>query len=321
MGRSVIKRKLKQILGERHYWSLVRARHSKAVRTTISLASFPLQKALSAKNQNFFAANICAPMGYGAILTHLLRITKYAHDKDKIPHVIATSRLYSARPHEDCIAPYIKSKKIDAPLNPDLYYLPVANEQSLDVFGVPQHMSLLEANALFEKYYEFEDSIKDRIDNFMRKEGVKDFDLSIHYRCTDKQAEAPTVSVAEIIDFMTLFLNNNNTCKNIFVASDNSMFIEEIKEIFRPIRLTSYQLGSVTDGEPRHFSDLPNDDKAIEAIVNMILLSKSKLCIRTASYLSAWSKILNPSLKTITLNKTFEGSTHFPEHEICASEC
>lgn len=316
----MLKKKLKRAIGENHYSSLIRARHSKALRTACAFAAYPIQKILQAGNDNYFAVNICGSMGYGALLTHLIKVTKYAHIHGKIPHVISISQLYSANLREDCIAPYIRSKKIDRPISRNLHYISVKNEQNLDVFGVPQHMNLVEANMLFNEYYEFQDIIHDTVQNIMRKAEVAEFDLSIHYRCTDKQFEAPTVPLDRFTEYLKTILTEKHRYKNVFIATDSDLFNAKIQDLFHSTKVTSFQLGHVNAGEPRHFSSLPNQDKALEAIVNMILLSKSKLCIRTASYLSAWSKILNPALETITLNRTFGGSTLFPERQICAAE-
>jgi hypothetical protein len=70
---------------------------------------------------------------------------------------------------------------------------------------------------------------------------------------------------------------------------------------------------------PRHFSSLSADAKAMEAIVNMLRLSRCDVCIRTASQLSVWSRILNSDLKTVSLDRPFV-STAYPEREIWNEE-
>jgi hypothetical protein len=52
----------------------------------------------------------------------------------------------------------------------------------------------------------------------------------------------------------------------------------------------------------------------------MLLLSMAPTCIRSSSYLSAISKIMNPNLRTVTLTRDHWGSRAYPEFEILAEE-
>jgi hypothetical protein len=61
-------------------------------------------------------------------------------------------------------------------------------------------------------------------------------------------------------------------------------------------------------------------DKAIEALVNIVAIGRSPVCIRTSSHLSAWSKILNPGMQTFTLNRPHDWMPQFPEAEIADLE-
>lgn len=103
--------------------------------------------------------------------------------------------------------------------------------------------------------------------------------------------------------------------KSVFLATDEPKFEEALKSRFKDINFITYNRGgSVAPGVPRHFSNMRGEDKAIEAIVNIILLSKCKTLIRTRSYLSAISIILNPSIDVFTFGST--NSPVFPENVI-----
>ena len=53
-----------------------------------------------------------------------------------------------------------------------------------------------------------------------------------------------------------------------------------------------------------------------DAIVNALILSRCDALMKTSSILSAWSKLFNPGLPLIMLNKPFEQCRWFPERDL-----
>jgi hypothetical protein len=74
------------------------------------------------------------------------------------------------------------------------------------------------------------------------------------------------------------------------------------------------------DDTPRHFSSMAARNRAVESLVNIFLLARSPVIVRSSSYMSAISVLANPSMKTITLDKNLTGRQIFPEYEIIAAE-
>jgi hypothetical protein len=110
--------------------------------------------------------------------------------------------------------------------------------------------------------------------------------------------------------------------REVFLATDDPTFAVHLTEQFPTQRFTSFFTDDVARpfGQPRHFSSMSGHDKAIEALVNILAIARSPLCIRTCSHLSAWSAILNPEMRTISLNRLHAGIPSFPEREIAQKE-
>jgi hypothetical protein len=60
--------------------------------------------------------------------------------------------------------------------------------------------------------------------------------------------------------------------------------------------------------------------KAQEALTNMFLIARAPVCFRTSSFLSSFSKIINDSLRTVTVNKTVFEESPFPEKQVLQAE-
>ena len=102
-------------------------------------------------------------------------------------------------------------------------------------------------------------------------------------------------------------------CRRVFLATDDAVFAQLVRQRWRNIAFTSFDLGEVDDGQARHFSDLPPPDRAIEALVNMFVLARAPVCYRTMSYLSSFCALINPSTETVTINGVINHATPFPE--------
>jgi hypothetical protein len=106
----------------------------------------------------------------------------------------------------------------------------------------------------------------------------------------------------------------------VFLATDDAGFARTIRQRWPRIVFTSYDLGEVAEGKARHFSDLGVDDKAKEALVNMFLLARAPVCVRTMSYMSSFVRLINPDIRTVTVNKRIGADTPFPERQILELE-
>jgi hypothetical protein len=121
---------------------------------------------------------------------------------------------------------------------------------------------------------------------------------SVHYRGSDKYLESPRQTYAAVLGRVESEMAADGLDK-LFVASDEDAFVQAAKVRFGE-SCWSLPLAAVSDGRrPPHFSDLPGQIKAAEALTTMVLLARSELCVRTDSALSAWAMTLPGSRRTV----------------------
>jgi hypothetical protein len=121
--------------------------------------------------------------------------------------------------------------------------------------------------------------------------------LGVHYRGTDKKLESVTVPWADFCRLVESTMAENPNLTSIFVSSDEEAFIKFfVAWPFRkPIKVAPAKF-LANGGMPIHFSGHPGLEIGREALISSLLLSNCGFLVKTPSYLSAWSKIFNPSL-------------------------
>ena len=298
---------------------LSKAKHSRASRILSATAWLPGQIMRKHHNHPYFAVDIASAKGMGAVLTEALLMCHYAENNGLIPRITSTNRLYAPGPGKEFINLYLGPMDQNCVAN--LRPMRFSTLWSFYHLKFPQHIPLPEANRLFWSYFPPKPTITDRVDAVLAGIHNRMFDLSIHYRGTDKAFEAPLVSYEVYEQAILDFRTGGGTLNSVFLATDDRGFEEFIKQRFPKTVFTNYNLGNAMDtSRGRHFSTTSPEDKSIEALVNVFLLAAAPTCIRGASYMSAVSKILRTELRTVTLNRTHWGSGGFPECEILSEE-
>jgi hypothetical protein len=301
-----------------------RVRHADTTRALFALPRYPFNLAKQGVNGRYFAVDICGSMGMGALLTHTVKLLKYADDNGLHPVIAYTNPLYATTFRSDWFDDYFEFNtdwRVDQKTKLQLSYLKLYNEHSLCGISLPNRMELSEARRLFFKYITIKPIIHDLVEDFSRRMNGNVYDVSIHYRGTDKKREAISASHEDIVSKLESATRNGLSIQSAFLATDEQSFGDYIRRRFPTIQFYSFDLGQKDTGrKPRHFSTMSGRDKAIEALVNILEISKSAVCIRTCSHLSAWSKILNPNLKTHTVNRLKRHIGSFPEREILEAE-
>lgn len=292
------------------YPILLRAKTAPAVTSLRSMGG-ALPWHLARRRGSGLVVNLNRPVGLGAVLCHALLLHAYFEDEGIDGEIRASSPLYSEA-GEDFLSRFFQRP---APV-PSARALGNWSTGYLIAHVRPAHMPLGRACDLFARHFRPTDELNAAIS---AATDVSLFDLSIHYRGTDKYLESGHVGYEGVFAAMAAELAGRETA-NVFLATDDAAFAAELKTRFPGLHYTSYDLGEVEPGLPRHFSDLSPTDKALEALVNIFLLARARVCIRTSSYMSAASTFVNPSLRTVTINQTIRGFTPFPEAEILARE-
>jgi hypothetical protein len=305
------------------YETLVKTRHSDAARYLASRPFYSLHRARQSRNGRYFAFDVCGACGMGAVLTHTVLLLKYAEQAGQVPVIAFTNPLYGSVPGADWFPNYFAMTPeyaIGESTRGCLNYLKVHHEFSAAGFGVPERISLVEANRVFSRYISVKREVWDVADSIAASLPNPRYDLSIHYRGTDKWLEATAASFDDVAAKIEALMQNGLKVQKVFLATDAIDFDRYIRNRFPSVQFFDFNVMPLEDGStPRHFSTISGGDKAIEALVNILALSRSAVCIRTCSYLSAWSKILNPSMRTYTLNRLHKPQL-FPEAGIAEAE-
>ena len=180
-------------------------------------------------------------------------------------------------------------------------------------------VALAEARALFRRHFIVPQALVRQAGEFAAANFRDDFLVGVHYRGTDKHIEASRT------DYNDAIASVNETCRaldaagvravTVFVATDEKGFAEDIRR-----RVTGARVAMIDEalrsecGKALHAA--PSKDgvrKAREAVVDVLLLGKTRLLIKTASTLSAWAPIIGNDMPVLSLSKPFERCNWFPD--------
>ena len=158
-----------------------------------------------------------------------------------------------------------------------------------------------EASRLFHRHLRFRQSLVDAADSFVAESlGDSPF-LGVHYRATDKAGtEAHPV---EFLGMARQIETYRGGCP-IFVATDSPEFLEFCCTRFGE-DVVSF---SAPDGASHLDQQDRNYDKGRVAIIDCLILSRSRTLIKTPSALSAWSKVLNDSLCLVLVGEPMDAA-------------
>lgn len=241
------------------------------------------------------------------MLAYAVILLRHAEDSGLVPVITSSNSLFSRR-GEDCISPFLGQAITPAkPVMPLRFRFP----QDVNYLGVRMHMPIDRAAAIFARYLQPTPLLAGRLPD------TPQFDLAVHYRGTDKHLEAAPVTRDDMLRAIDRHEAAGGATNTIFLATDDPRFEEWFRQ--RWSGATSFNLAPAVEG-PRHYADFDPVEKLIEAIGNILLIARAKRCIRTSSYLSAMSKVVNPALATLTLNRMWSRNTPFPEHELLQAE-
>jgi hypothetical protein len=305
----------KAVLSERFYSSVRNLQYTRTASFLLAAPRFPAQLLYQHANAPYFPFDFRIAVGMGAMLTHVVQLLAYAEQKKLLPACRISNPLYSSG--ADVFSEYFALRS-QTPAERELFFHTIRTAEDYTLFRPAAELPLTEMSRVFHKYLTFSCRVRDTVENFLLR-APRFPRLGIHYRGTDKRFEAPEVDFELVFTTVEAHLDAIDG-DLVFLATDSNEFSQAIRSRFPWIVFISYDSeASLKIDGPRHFSSLSPDAKAMEAIVNMLLLSRCDVCIRTASQLSAWSRILNSDLKTVSLNRPFM-STAYPEREIWNEE-
>jgi hypothetical protein len=259
------------------------------------------------------AFNISAMMGLGATLTNMLILLNHCDKLGLRPYVRFTNPHYLPSGAKDWFASYFTLRGQTGPGPARWVHVPDADYR---LPGLDRTPTLSRANAVFHQYVKIDDALSREADAFAVAKGLGSSSIGVHFRGTDKYLEAPP------INWETMFAIIRQVAAafpdaRIFLATDVPEVIQQACESELGHRFVVYECREIfPGGASAHVTPGDRHRKAYEALVTMLILSKCGVCIRTASHLSAWSKILNPDQKVVMLNRPYDRFMHFPDQQV-----
>jgi hypothetical protein len=201
--------------------------------------------------------------------------------------------------------------------------VPICRIDGIRQLGLPESYDLqldLEiASRLVRKYIGIKKEILDAVDHFVDRYLKNRRVLGIHYRGTDKRAEAPLLSYPEFKKSICQFLDEDRNVNCLFVSSDEQRFVHFVENEFShdlPVVYHDDTERSETDVAIHRSKQGNRYKKAEEAVLNCLLLSRCDALLKSASILSGWSKLFNPELPVVLLNRPFDGQLWFPDRDL-----
>jgi hypothetical protein len=264
----------------------------------------PVRVSLHARqrlNRSVFAIEIHENSGFFSVMQMVLFILMHCEEKGLTPRISARGGLYgdpegkidwfskyfeSVRPSTGSMA----SQKVRTSTVSDLVQLGFRQRYEA-------RLRIESASALFLSHYRPAAPIRDEVSAICKRLEIGKSTLGVHFRGTDKKVEAMTVPWGDFCRLVESTLADHPHLTNIFVSSDEQTFIDFFCAwpFSRPVKVAPAKL--LANGDmPIHFSGYPGLEIGREALVSSLLLSNCGFVVKTPSYLSAWSKIFNPSL-------------------------
>lgn len=262
------------------------------------------------------AIDLCNSNGIGAKLVHALELYAICDKNNLVPIIKFTGNFDQSS--QNIFDYYFKNKFQSITSCKKIKFSRVPNVSSvLEFSGYLKHVPL-EINYshyLLNKYLEIKFDVQKELDDFTSLNFHGEDVLGIHYRGTDKFTEAPKLNYEVVCKNVLLYIEKYPLTSKIFISSDEEAFINFMKNN-KKIKLDILHRDDLfrsKNNDPVHFSKTNIYDINRDAIVNMLLLSKCTTIMKTASILSAVSKLFNPKVKVFLVNKQFDNHRWFPE--------
>lgn len=152
-------------------------------------------------------------------------------------------------------------------------------------------------NELIKKYIHVKPHIQKIVDDFIDTNFSADYVIGVHYRGTDKVAEAPQAPYEIMTAHINRILSECPTgSPQIFVATDEQAFLEYIKKQYPGKIICNEHAIRSNSAVPVHLGCCENYKKGEDALVDCLLLSRCNSLIKTSSNLSLCSSYFNPNI-------------------------
>ncbi|CAB3808371.1 hypothetical protein LMG28614_06783 [Paraburkholderia ultramafica] len=272
-------------------------------------------------NRGVFAIEIQENSGFFSVMQMVLFILMYCDAKCLTPCISARGGLYGDPERKmDWFSTFFEPVRASTAVGATRK-IRTSKVRDLVQLGFRQryeaHLRLRSASELFFAHYRVAPAIDCEVDSICRILEIGKSTLGAHFRGTDKKQEAIPVSWREFCRMVESTLADNSHLTNIFVSSDEPAFLEFFAAwpFRKPVKVAPAKL-LARGGAPVHFSGYPGLEIGREALVSSLLLASCGFLVKTPSYLSAWSKIFNPSLPVKLVSPPRPDAFWFPDSRL-----
>jgi hypothetical protein len=236
---------------------------------------------------------------FGEALTWILELLPYIESSGLRPEWDIRNRNYGAPPTYNIFPSILHTTYVP---DPDPSRI-VSFETLKNEIGFEYRGDFSLASRYWHSYFRFADEVYERLDRFFEERVLCYPIVGVHYRGTDKNSDITqtnSMSRGRFLSALEDFLTNYSEAKTIFIASDDSNFIDDVHSFAgaRWVVLHHPQLRS-KDESPifnRHGID-QNLEIAASAVLDCLTLSRCQSVLTTMSALSAFAKVLNPDVE------------------------
>nr|WP_310632866.1 hypothetical protein [Paraburkholderia sp.] len=294
-------------------------RRSEGVKNALNTPTRLSLHAVQRLNRGHFAIEIRADSGFFSVMQIVLCILLYCDEKHLKPIISARGGSYGdAQGKIDWFAECFENL---APAlmaaSPRLRTSVVRDLGDLGFRRYEHGLGLERASTLFLSNYRPAESIREEVDQIRQRLDIGASTLAVHFRGTDKRFEAHTIERDAFCRLVEKTLADEPHLTNLFVSSDEPAFLDFFVNWGFAVPVSVAPATLLASGEkPVHFSGHPGLAIGREALVTSLLLAQCGSLIKTPSYLSAWSKIFNPSLRVKLAVPPRQDAFWFPDSQI-----
>lgn len=272
-------------------------------------------------NRGHFVIEIRASSGFFSVMQIVLCILLHCDEKRLTPVIAARGGGYGDPQGKiDWLAEYFENLAPSAVPEATRSGLRTSIVRDLGDLGFRRYeagLGLARASTLFLSNYRPSKSIREEVERISERLDIGASTLGVHFRGTDKKFEAHPVDWRAFCQMVEKTLADNRHLTNIFVSSDEQAFLDFFLKWGFAVPVNVAPATLLASGEkPVHFSGHPGLAIGREALVASLLLANCGHLIKTPSYLSAWSKIFNPSLRVRLVVPPRENAFWFPDSQI-----
>jgi hypothetical protein len=254
-------------------------------------------------------------LGLFAVLTWCVLLARSCSSRGISPFFVLSRKSPYSSPDYDCLRDTFHQKQ-------QLPYRSLCSLRLRDLsdFPIPldfQNFTFEQAHFLFFKHFSIPATISTQAASVIAHNTDGQY-LAIHYRGTDKVSEGTQVQPMAFLDLFRQEVEARYPkVRTVFIATDVPDFLATAHEKLRGFRVFSNNDQVKADGHsPIHFSSLArNVPRALaeDALINVLVLARAQLLVKTPSILSGWAKVFNPKLDALLIGDLSPHAAWFPD--------